>query len=66
VWVIDADHGSPLRAYDAMGRPAFPTERQFAALRKAAKLPAPASEKLNGGSLTLTLQPQALALVELH
>jgi xylan 1,4-beta-xylosidase len=66
VWVIDADHGSPLRAYDAMGRPAFPTERQFAALRKAAKLPAPASEKLNGDSLTLTLQPQALALVELH
>jgi xylan 1,4-beta-xylosidase len=66
VWIIDAEHGSPLPAYDAMGRPAFPTQKQFAALRKAAELPAPTNEPLAGNSLTLTLQPQALAFVELY
>ena len=66
VWVIDAEHGSPLPAYNAMGRPAFPTAKQFEALRKAAALPAPVSREFTGDSLTLTLQPQALALVELR
>ena len=66
VWMIDANHGSPLAAYEAMGSPAFPTERQFAALREAAQLPAPTSETLTGNSMTLTLQPQALALIELR
>ncbi len=66
VWVIDANHGSPLRAYNAMGTPAFPTQQQFAALRKAAELPPPADEMLTRDSLTLTLRPQVLVLVELH
>ncbi len=66
VWTIDAEHGSPLPAYNAMGSPAFPTAKQFATLRKAAELPAPKSETITGGSLTLTLQPQALALIELR
>lgn len=66
VWIIDANHGSPLPAYSAMGSPAFPTPKQFEAMRKAAQLPAPKSEMLTAGALTLTLQPQALALIELR
>ena len=66
VWVIDAMHGSPLRAYEAMGSPAFPTTKQFEALKKAAQLPLATTEILRGNSLTFTLQPQALALVELQ
>jgi xylan 1,4-beta-xylosidase len=65
VWIIDATHGSPLPAYQAMGSPAFPTAKQFEALKRAAELPLPMSETLTGNSLTLILQPQALALVEL-
>ena len=66
VWMIDANRGSPLPAYDAMGAPAFPTAKQFEALRKAGQLPLPNIETLTDGALTLTLQPQALALVELR
>ncbi|HXU49706.1 MAG TPA: glycosyl hydrolase family 39, partial [Candidatus Binatia bacterium] len=66
VWIIDANHGSTLPAFSAMGSPAFPTGKQFEALRKAAELPAPKSEILTGSTLTFTLQPQALALIELR
>jgi xylan 1,4-beta-xylosidase len=66
VWTLDADHGSPLPAYQAMGSPAFPTEKEFEALRKAAALPMPTSETLRGDSLTITLRPQALALIDVN
>jgi xylan 1,4-beta-xylosidase len=66
VWTIDAQHGSPLPAYDAMGRPPFPTQEQLDILRKAGKLPGPVEMPLKGDSLTLTLKPQALALIELR
>ncbi len=62
---MDKDHGSPLPAWEKMGRPAFPTHAQITALQKAAALPDAISRPLQSGSLTLTLQPQALALIEL-
>ena len=65
VSVVDADHGSPLPAYAKMGHPQYPTRTQLEALRKAAALPAAQSYKMTDGSLTLTLQPNALALVEI-
>jgi len=65
ITIIDKDHGSPLPAWEKMGRPAFPTLAQIEALRKAAALPAAQTQSLKSGSLTLTLQPQALALIEL-
>jgi len=34
-------------------------------MRKAAALPAPQREEIKNGSLTLTLQPHALALIEI-
>ena len=66
VWIVDADHGSPIRAYDAMGRPATPTREQQSELRKAAQMSAAQDMPLTNGSLTLTLQPQALARIEIH
>ncbi len=65
VTIVDKEHGSPLPAWEKMGRPAFPTPAQIEELRKAAALPAALSHPLKRDSLTLTLQPQALALIEL-
>ena len=65
VTIVDKEHGSPLPAWNKMGRPAYPTIAQIKELRKAAALPAAQSQALNKDSLTLTLQPQALALIEI-
>jgi xylan 1,4-beta-xylosidase len=65
ITIVDRDHGSPLPTWGKMGRPASPNLAQIAALQKAAALPAPLSQHLEKGSLTLTLQPQALALIEI-
>jgi xylan 1,4-beta-xylosidase len=66
VTMVDKEHGSPLPAYEKTGRPESPTVAQIEELRKAAALPAAKSYKLKNGSLTLTLPPHALALVELR
>jgi len=47
-----------------MGRPDFPSLEQQAALRKAAVLPPPLSAKLVDGQLSVSLQPDALAVIE--
>ena len=65
--VVDREHGSALTAWEAMDRPAFPTLEQQRKLREAAKLPPAVIFSLGGrepGILTLTLAPQALALIE--
>jgi xylan 1,4-beta-xylosidase len=64
ITIVDKDHGSPLPAWEKMGRPASPTLAQIEALRKAAVLPSAKQESLKNDSLTLTLQPHALALIE--
>ena len=63
---LDADHGSLLRAYEIMGRPAYPTREQIQKLRKAAELPAPETRRLTQGRITLSLPPHGLALIEIH
>jgi xylan 1,4-beta-xylosidase len=65
VTILDKEHGSPLPAWEKMGRPAYPTPPQIAALRQAAAMPAAQSEAIQGGSLSLTLAPHALALIEI-
>ena len=65
ITIVDVEHGSPLPAWDAMGRPALPSLQQIEALRKAAALPSSRKEDIKNGSLTLTLQPHALALIEI-
>lgn len=66
ITVVDPEHGSPLPAWEKMGRPAFPTLSQIEALRKAGALPASQKRTLQNGSLALTLQPHALALIEIE
>jgi xylan 1,4-beta-xylosidase len=65
VTIVDPEHGSPLPAWEKMGRPAFPTLAQIEALQKTATLPAAQSQPLSSGALTLTLQPHSLALIEI-
>jgi xylan 1,4-beta-xylosidase len=66
IYRVDADHGSPLKAYEAMGRPATPTEKQILELRRAAELPAPETKPLSNGAISLTLPAQGLALLEIQ
>jgi len=65
VTIVDKEHGSPLPAYEGMNRPDSPTTQQIETLRKAAALPQPHALSLKNGEITLTLQPHALALVEI-
>jgi xylan 1,4-beta-xylosidase len=64
ITIVDKEHGSPLPAYEKLGRPASPTPSQVDALRKAAALPAARQHAITNGSLTIELQPHALALIE--
>jgi len=61
---VDSTHGSPLPAYDSMGKPVDPTPKQIEQLRSAAQLPPPEVEYLRDGKLTLVLPPDGLALIE--
>ena len=63
---LDAAHGSLLKLYDTMGRPANPTTSQLQDLRHAAELPAPELAELQQGNITLRLPAQGLALIELQ
>jgi len=66
VTVVDKEHGSPIPEFEKLGRPASPTVAQIEELRKAAALPPSKSYALKAGSLSLTLQPHALALIEVE
>jgi xylan 1,4-beta-xylosidase len=63
---IDSEHGSPLPAYHAMRDPLSPTAQQYAELRKAAELPPGRIEKITNGTVTLTLPPKSLFLIEIR
>jgi xylan 1,4-beta-xylosidase len=65
VSIVDDEHGSPLPGYKQLGAPQSLTLAQIAQLRKAAALPAAQPCAVDRGTLTLTLQPHALALVEI-
>lgn len=63
VQLLDPQHGNVHVAYEAMGSPRNPTQRQLTALHEAAALPPPAVRALNGDSLTLEIPSDGLALV---
>jgi xylan 1,4-beta-xylosidase len=65
VTVVDAHHGSPLAVFEKMGRPAFPSREEIAELRQAGAMPQPKTFPVSQNSLFLTLEPHALALVEI-
>jgi len=61
---VDDDHGNALAAYKAMGSPRYPTEEQVQKLNAATQLPPPEQRHLEASRLDLTLQVNALVLVE--
>jgi len=65
IQTIDADHGSALTVWEAMGRPNFPTREQIQKLREAGRMAPPEMRELQGGAIDLHLAPHGLALVEL-
>jgi xylan 1,4-beta-xylosidase len=66
VTTVDAGHGSALAAWEAMGKPAFPSREQQKRLREAGELPRAMEESwLPGARIEFELQPKGLALVEM-
>lgn len=63
---LDDDHGSLLREYEKMGKPAYPSRQQIESLRKAAQLPSAEKQKLSGGTLDLVIPPHGLVLLEIR
>jgi len=66
VWALDADHGNAVSAFEAMGRPAFPSREQLEQLRRAAILPPPDLQRLERGELRVKVPCQGLILLETH
>jgi len=61
---VDADHGDIHKAYEAMGSPRYLTRDQIEKLRAAAKLAPPESQQVTAGSVTLTIPPEGLLLID--
>jgi xylan 1,4-beta-xylosidase len=62
----DSDHGNVLKAFDAMGRPSWPTTTQIKELRAAAKQPLPEAVHIENGSLSVSVPSQGLVLLEMR
>jgi xylan 1,4-beta-xylosidase len=62
--LVDDNHGSPLKLWKSMGSPAFPSMREQALLRREAELAPPFAVRLKKPYLSLSLQPNALAVIE--
>ncbi len=66
VWFVDQDRGSPMPAWREMGSPRLPALAQIDRLRRAADIAPATTLRLDGtGSLSLTLPPEGVALIEL-
>jgi xylan 1,4-beta-xylosidase len=65
VTIVDKEHGSPLPTFEKLNKPASATSAQIEQLRRAAAMPSAQDLPITNASLTLTLQPHALALVEI-
>jgi xylan 1,4-beta-xylosidase len=65
IQTVDGRRGSPLPAWESMGRPAFPSPAQIVQLRRAAVMPAPADIAISGDTIQFRLAPHALALIEI-
>ncbi len=62
---VDHEHGDVLAAYDKMGAPTYPSQEQLRQLREVEQPAPPHVEHLHGGSFTLEVPAQGLAVVEL-
>ena len=66
VWRLDETHGNVIAAFDAMGRPAFPSRGQIRRLRTAGRMAAPERRALHDGRLSLDVPPQGLVVIEVR
>ena len=67
LYLVDEDHGSPLKEWQAMGSPAFPSLAEQAKLRLHGEQTFAAGIRLvekDPELITLTLKPSALAVIE--
>jgi xylan 1,4-beta-xylosidase len=64
IFRVDATHGDVHGAYEKMGSPRYPSEKQIEELQQAGQLPAPESARIEHGELNLTLPTYGLAVVE--
>jgi xylan 1,4-beta-xylosidase len=62
---VDHDHGDFHSAYETMGSPRYPSQKQIQDLRQAADLPPAETRRIENGDLSLTLPEHGLAVVEL-
>ena len=60
---IDGVHGNVRIAYERMGSPRYPTQRELAQLREAAAIPPPITHPLQSGELNLQIPSDGLVLV---
>jgi xylan 1,4-beta-xylosidase len=65
IQMVDAAQGSPLPAWEAMGRPASPTREQIRQLQAASQMPAALTSAIAGDVVEVRLAPHALALIEI-
>ena len=63
---LDATHGNVLTEFDAMGRPSWPTQKEFAQLREAGKLSPAEVVRLRNSHLTVEIPGQGLVLLEVR
>lgn len=67
ITTVDEEHGSPLRVWDAMGKPAFPSPAQRWRLLAAGKFPEAVRKTWTPGtSIKVAMAPKALALVDVR
>ena len=63
---VDAEHGNAVGAFDAMGRPPFPSRKQLDELRAAGQLPSAVSVHLQQGRLEVDVPAHGLVVVEVE
>lgn len=63
---VDEQHGNTLGLYEKMGSPRYPTVDQVRDLRENSRLPDPAYDELTGGSYTLELPVNGLAVIQVR
>jgi len=65
LWRVDDQHGNAVSAFDAMGRPAWPTQAQIKTLQAAGHLSSPQEIRLDQGRVQVQVPQHGLALLQI-
>jgi len=66
LWRLDRDHGNVISAFNAMGRPAYPTRAQILALRRAGRMAPAERVRVRDGRFSVEVPPQGLVVVRIR